>query len=244
MCCILGWLPIRVCLEPWTAPLQLFNLPHFALWLLTFLWPDDLPTLITRPHPNQPDILDVPSVDEGTPYHTNNRYDNGNGIQLPGTSGHPQTIGHQGQQVFFEEQGYRRPIPTTATPLRPGSRRQPPNVDEAIEIPGYQVPIVVEPSYPHSRVPRRNYTTGQEALSQTTISWRPLLESSEYIISCQPVSQDEDTLQVSELSHNRNSISLTCGRRSILGVQSLCCLKGEAAGVGLENLTNKWVRAG
>ncbi|XP_015723468.1 fibronectin isoform X5 [Coturnix japonica] len=156
---------------------------------------DDLPTLITGPHPNQPDILDVPSVDEGTPYLTNNRYDNGNGIQLPGTSGHPQTIGHQGQQVFFEEHGYRRPVPTTATPLRPGSRRQPPNVDEAIEIPGYQVPIIVEPSYPHSRVPRRNDTTGQEALSQTTISWRPLLESTEYIISCQPVSQDEDTLQ-------------------------------------------------
>ncbi|XP_064371430.1 fibronectin isoform X5 [Dromaius novaehollandiae] len=155
---------------------------------------DELPTLITRPHPNQPDILDVPSIDEGTPYLTNNRYDNGNGIQLPGTSGHPQP-GHQGQQVFFEEHGYRRPVPTTATPLRPGSRRQPPNVDETIEIPGYQVPIVVEPSYPHSRGPRRNDTTGQEALSQTTISWRPLLESSEYIISCQPVSQDEDTLQ-------------------------------------------------
>uniref|UniRef100_A0A8C3NFW4 Fibronectin n=1 Tax=Geospiza parvula TaxID=87175 RepID=A0A8C3NFW4_GEOPR len=55
-----------------------------------------------------------------------------------------------------------------------------PSVDEAIE-----------PSYPHG--PRRN--DSQEALSHTTISWRPLLESSEYIISCQPVSQDEDTLQ-------------------------------------------------
>uniref|UniRef100_A0A8C9UCX5 Fibronectin n=1 Tax=Serinus canaria TaxID=9135 RepID=A0A8C9UCX5_SERCA len=66
-----------------------------------------------------------------------------------------------------------------------------PSVDEAIEVPGYQVPIVVEPSYPHG--PRRN--DSQEALSHTTISWRPLLESSEYIISCQPVSQDEDTLQ-------------------------------------------------
>uniref|UniRef100_A0A8U8C0L5 Fibronectin n=1 Tax=Geospiza parvula TaxID=87175 RepID=A0A8U8C0L5_GEOPR len=150
---------------------------------------DELPTLISRPHPNQPDILDVPSIDEGTPYLTNNRYDNGNGIQLPGSSGHPQTVGHQGQQIFFEEHGYRRPGPTTATPLRPGSRL--PSVDEAIEVPGYQVPIVVEPSYPHG--PRRN--DSQEALSHTTISWRPLLESSEYIISCQPVSQDEDTLQ-------------------------------------------------
>ncbi|XP_063256165.1 fibronectin isoform X5 [Prinia subflava] len=156
---------------------------------------DELPTLISRPHPNQPDILDVPSIDEGTPYLTNNRYDNGNGIQLPGSSGHPHTVGHQGQQVFFEEHGYRRPGPTTAAPLRPGSRRPLPSVDEAIEIPGYQVPVVVEPSYPHSRGPRRNDSAGQEALSHTTISWRPLLESSEYIISCQPVSQDEDTLQ-------------------------------------------------
>ncbi|XP_064289657.1 fibronectin isoform X5 [Passer domesticus] len=156
---------------------------------------DELPTLISRPHPNQPDILDVPSIDERTPYLTNNRYDNGNGIQLPGSSGHPQTVGHQGQQIFFEEHGYRRPGPTTAAPLRPGSRQPLPSVDEAIEIPGYQVPIVVEPSYPHSRGPRRNDSAGQEALSQTTISWRPLLESSEYIISCQPVSQDEDTLQ-------------------------------------------------
>ncbi|XP_074857306.1 fibronectin isoform X20 [Carettochelys insculpta] len=43
--------------------------------------------------------------------------------------------------------------------------------------------------------PRRNDTTGQEALSQTTISWRPLLESSEYIISCQPVGTEEEPLQ-------------------------------------------------
>ncbi|XP_077685963.1 fibronectin isoform X3 [Eretmochelys imbricata] len=43
--------------------------------------------------------------------------------------------------------------------------------------------------------PRRNDTTGQEALSQTTISWRPLLESSEYVISCQPVGTNEEPLQ-------------------------------------------------
>nr|XP_025042612.1 fibronectin isoform X1 [Pelodiscus sinensis] len=43
--------------------------------------------------------------------------------------------------------------------------------------------------------PRRNDTTGQEALSQTTISWRPLLESTEYVISCQPVGTDEEPLQ-------------------------------------------------
>nr|APD32925.1 Fn1 [Castor fiber] len=37
--------------------------------------------------------------------------------------------------------------------------------------------------------------TGQEALSQTTISWTPFQESSEYIISCQPVGIDEEPLQ-------------------------------------------------
>ncbi|XP_021507238.1 fibronectin isoform X12 [Meriones unguiculatus] len=37
--------------------------------------------------------------------------------------------------------------------------------------------------------------TGQEALSQTTISWPPFQESSEYIISCHPVGTDEEPLQ-------------------------------------------------
>ncbi|KAM6178866.1 fibronectin isoform 9-T9 [Rhynchocyon petersi] len=37
--------------------------------------------------------------------------------------------------------------------------------------------------------------TGQEALSQTTISWTPFQESSEYIISCHPIGIDEEPLQ-------------------------------------------------
>ncbi|XP_058156153.1 fibronectin isoform X4 [Dasypus novemcinctus] len=37
--------------------------------------------------------------------------------------------------------------------------------------------------------------TGQEALSQTTISWTPFQESSEYIISCHPIGVDEEPLQ-------------------------------------------------
>ncbi|XP_069873839.1 fibronectin isoform X12 [Dipodomys merriami] len=37
--------------------------------------------------------------------------------------------------------------------------------------------------------------TGQEALSQTTISWTPFQESSEYIISCNPVGTDDEPLQ-------------------------------------------------
>ncbi|XP_006906816.1 fibronectin isoform X9 [Pteropus alecto] len=37
--------------------------------------------------------------------------------------------------------------------------------------------------------------TGQEAVSQTTISWTPFQESSEYIISCHPIGIDEEPLQ-------------------------------------------------
>ncbi|XP_065417162.1 fibronectin isoform X5 [Chrysemys picta bellii] len=151
---------------------------------------DELPQLVTLPHPNQggPEILDVPSTVERT----------GNGIQLPGTSGQ-QTLVNQGQQVFFEEHGFRRTTaPTTATPVRHRPRLQTPDVDEEINLSNrYPVPRgdSVEQSFPHLLGSRRNDTTGQEALSQTTISWRPLLESSEYVISCQPVGTDEQPLQ-------------------------------------------------
>ncbi|XP_038276946.1 fibronectin isoform X5 [Dermochelys coriacea] len=160
---------------------------------------DELPQLVTLPHPNQggPEILDVPSTVERTPFFTN-RFDNGNGIQLPGTSGQ-QTLGNQGQQVFFEEHGFRRTtVPTTATPIRHRPRLQTPDVDEEIDLGNrylVQREDLVQPSFPHSLGPRHNDTAGQEALSQTTISWRPLLESSEYVISCQPVGTDEEPLQ-------------------------------------------------
>nr|XP_008997693.1 fibronectin isoform X20 [Callithrix jacchus] len=97
-----------------------------------------------------------------TPFITHPGYDTGNGIQLPGTSGQQPSVG---QQMIFEEHGFRRTTPpTTATPIRHRPRPYPPNV-------------------------------GQEALSQTTISWTPFQESSEYIISCHPMGNDEEPLQ-------------------------------------------------
>ncbi|XP_054333431.1 fibronectin isoform X12 [Pongo pygmaeus] len=97
-----------------------------------------------------------------TPFVTHPGYDTGNGIQLPGTSGQQPSVG---QQMIFEEHGFRRTTPpTTATPIRHRPRPYPPNV-------------------------------GQEALSQTTISWAPFQDTSEYIISCHPVGTDEEPLQ-------------------------------------------------
>ncbi|KAF6361464.1 fibronectin 1 [Rhinolophus ferrumequinum] len=100
-----------------------------------------------------------------TPFITNPGYDTGNGIQLPGTAGQQPSVG---QQMIFEEHGFRRTTPATPVRHRPG--QYPLNVNEDIQI-------------------------GQEAVSQTTISWNPFQESSEYIISCQPVGIDEEPLQ-------------------------------------------------
>ncbi|XP_029461975.1 fibronectin isoform X3 [Rhinatrema bivittatum] len=169
---------------------------------------DELPKLVTLPHINHhgPEILDVPSGVDSTSFVSQTRFDNGNGIQLPGTSGQ-QTIGHQGQQVFFEEHGFRRTdAPTTAIPVRRPPGKNPlekytpvgqiPIVEEAIgsPFPGDRVDVE-RPSYPHDFGPRRNDSRGQEALSHTTISWRPLLETTEYLISCNPVGHDEVPVQ-------------------------------------------------
>ncbi|KAM9249676.1 fibronectin isoform 4-T4 [Dugong dugon] len=156
---------------------------------------DELPQLVTLPHPNRhgPEILDVPSTVQKTPFITNPGYDNGNGIQLPGTSGQQPSVG---QQMIFEEHGFRRTTPpTTATPVRHRPRPYPPNVDEEIPIGHVPRGDVDHHLFPHILGLNPNASTGQEALSQTTISWAPFQESSEYIISCHPVGIDEEPLQ-------------------------------------------------
>ncbi|XP_037019455.2 fibronectin isoform X1 [Artibeus jamaicensis] len=149
---------------------------------------DELPQLVTLPHPNLqgPEILDVPSTAQKTPSITT-------GIQLPGTSGQQPSVG---QQMIFEEHGFRRTTPpTTATPVRHRPGPYPPNVNEEIQIGHVPRGDVDHHFYPHGPGLNPNASTGQEALSQTTISWTPFQESSEYIISCHPVGTDEEPLQ-------------------------------------------------
>lgn len=98
--------------------------------------------------------------------------------------------------MIFEEHGFRRTTPpTTATPVRHRPGRYPPNVNEEIQIGHLPRGDVDHHLHPHVMGLKPNASTGQEALSQTTISWTPFQESSEYIISCQPVDIDEETLQ-------------------------------------------------
>ncbi|XP_031223724.1 fibronectin isoform X8 [Mastomys coucha] len=156
---------------------------------------DELPQLVTLPHPNLhgPEILDVPSTVQKTPFITNPGYDTENGIQLPGTTHQQPSVG---QQMIFEEHGFRRTTPpTAATPVRLRPRPYLPNVDEEVQIGHVPRGDVDYHFYPHVPGLNPNASTGQEALSQTTISWTPFQESSEYIISCQPVGTDEEPLQ-------------------------------------------------
>ncbi|KAM5327817.1 fibronectin isoform 1-T1 [Glossophaga mutica] len=153
---------------------------------------DELPQLVTLPHPNLqgPEILDVPSTAQKTPSITT---ESGTGIQLPGTSGQQPSVG---QQMIFEEHGFRRTTPpTTATPVRHRPGPYPPNINEEIQIGHVPRGDVDHHFYPHVPGLNPNASTGQEALSQTTISWTPFQESSEYIISCHPVGTDEEPLQ-------------------------------------------------
>lgn len=128
-----------------------------------------------------------------TPFITNPGYDTENGIQLPGTTHQQPSVG---QQMVFEEHGFRRTTPpTAATPVRLRPRPYLPNVDEEVQIGHVPRGDVDYHLYPHVPGLNPNASTGQEALSQTTISWTPFQESSEYIISCQPVGTDEEPLQ-------------------------------------------------
>ncbi|KAG8559130.1 hypothetical protein GDO81_017253 [Engystomops pustulosus] len=104
----------------------------------------------------------------------------------------PSSFPHEGKVI--EEHGFRSPVaPTTASPVRPGSYtpEKYPEVFERYHISRGDF----DGPYPHGLVPQINETGVQEVSSQTTISWRPLLETTEYVISCHPVGQDEAPIE-------------------------------------------------
>lgn len=163
---------------------------------------DELPQLVTLPRPNHhgPEILDVPSTVQKNTLNNGPGYNNGDGLQFPGTSDH---LNHIEQQTIFEEHGSRRrTTPTMATPQRHRPRPYPPNVDL---VPGGDLD---RQFYPDRVGHNHNASVEQEALSQTTISWNPLPASSEYIISCNPISTDEEPLHF-RVPGNSTSATLT-----------------------------------
>ncbi|XP_018092791.1 fibronectin isoform X4 [Xenopus laevis] len=159
---------------------------------------DELPRLVTLPHPGQgPEILDVPTDEENTPHITQTKLDNGNGIQLPGSNGQQPSSDHEGQLI--EEHGFRSPLaPTTAVPVRPGKFAPGRYPQERVDIELDTFPVQhgdFDGPYPHGLGPQLNDSGVQEVASHTTISWRPELETTEYIISCHPIDHEEAPLQ-------------------------------------------------
>uniref|UniRef100_A0A670YGB5 Fibronectin n=1 Tax=Pseudonaja textilis TaxID=8673 RepID=A0A670YGB5_PSETE len=114
------------------------------------------------------------------------------GRKKTGSSGQQSILSNPGQQVIVEEFGSRTPT----TPATPGGAK--PNEEQPVVVIHHpiQVPDVDKPSYHHTLLSKDNYTRPQEALSQTTISWTPYTDSSEYIISCQPVSAEEEPTEI------------------------------------------------
>ncbi|XP_041117617.1 fibronectin-like isoform X1 [Polyodon spathula] len=163
-----------------------------------------LPTLEILPNPHRPvpDILDVPETIEHSPFSTHTRFDeDDNVVQLTGTNGQ-ERLGQQGQHIYTEYQnlGKNRQL-TPGVPHSPDHPRHIPEGDGGVKI-GGQHPVHTTVQVTEAiggspfGIPGNGTYSTQEAQSQTTISWRPLLQTSEYLISCNPLSPNEDMYQV------------------------------------------------
>uniref|UniRef100_A0A8C5ZTD2 Fibronectin n=1 Tax=Marmota marmota marmota TaxID=9994 RepID=A0A8C5ZTD2_MARMA len=88
------------------------------------------------------------------------------------------------------------------------------------------VPSTV-PKTPFITSPGVDNGNGQEVLSQTTISWTPFQDSSEYIISCQPIGTTEEPLQfrVPGTSTSATLTGLTRGATYTILVEAMKNLK-------------------
>ncbi|XP_070588325.1 fibronectin isoform X2 [Erythrolamprus reginae] len=155
--------------------------------------------LLPRPHPGitEATITDLEPGREYiiyiTAFKNNQKSEPLIGRKKTGSSGQQSILNNPGQQVIVEEFGSRTPT----TPATPG-RAKPDGEEQPVVVIRHpiQVPDVDKPSYHHTLLDKDNYTRPQEALSQTTISWTPYTDSSEYIISCRPVSAEEEPTEI------------------------------------------------
>uniref|UniRef100_A0A8C9V6C2 Fibronectin n=1 Tax=Scleropages formosus TaxID=113540 RepID=A0A8C9V6C2_SCLFO len=163
------------------------------------------------PHRPGPEILDVP--------HTVTPGDGGNNGFLPLDTGGQDRFKHQGQHIYTEEDHKHLKVPSSRESLiyipRPGP--------DGTRVPVVRASDVSVPGFPFqfggndTRLP-------QEALTQTTISWEPIQHTSEYVVSCNPISSlNEKMFQVSlpGTSTSAMLIGLTSGASYNVLVEAL-----------------------
>ncbi|XP_061090107.1 fibronectin-like [Conger conger] len=146
-----------------------------------------LPVLPALPVPHRPgpDILDVPETDLDQ-----------NRVQLVGTNGHDM-LGQQGQHIYTEYQSQGNGPQITFTELGP---------DREL-VPLVRVGDGPVLAYPFG-FPENETGMPQESQTQTTVSWQPYQQSSEYLLSCQPVTQQNEKLFQMRLPGTSTSATL------------------------------------
>lgn len=161
--------------------------------LLPPLEVEDLPPQLPVSHRLRPSILDVPE-DE--------RFNNNNNVYLVGPE-RQETQGQQGQHIYTEYQslglsnnGHLQHV----GPLEPHHSKPLVYIPLAGED-GHRVPVVKVADSGRSALrfenPFNETELPQEARTQTTIAWPSAPHASEYVVSCNPVTEvDEQGFQV------------------------------------------------
>uniref|UniRef100_A0A672KIL6 Fibronectin n=1 Tax=Sinocyclocheilus grahami TaxID=75366 RepID=A0A672KIL6_SINGR len=169
------------------------------------------------PDPSRPshDILDVPEDND----HFNNH------VHMLGPNRH-NTPGQQGQHIYTEYQSYN--LGNNGQQPHPPSHREPlvyiplPGAD------GQRVPVVQvsegpEPGFPFSGLYNET-NLPQEAQTQTTIMWQPVPHTSEYVVSCSPITEINEKsfqMRLPGTSTSATLIGLTSGASYHVLVESV-----------------------
>lgn len=136
-----------------------------------------------------PGILDVP--EDTTDFEDNH-------VQLLGTSG-PELPGQHGQHIYTEYQSLggdgQHPLAHSRQPLVYVPQAGP----DGLRVPVVRLDQDPVPGFPLSFA-ENDTGIPQQALTQTTISWRPLQHSAAYVVSCYPTNLEEKMFQVSVLA--------------------------------------------
>uniref|UniRef100_A0A672SEP5 Fibronectin n=1 Tax=Sinocyclocheilus grahami TaxID=75366 RepID=A0A672SEP5_SINGR len=166
-------------------------------------------------HRPRHDILDVPEDND----HFNNH------VHMLGPNRH-NTLGQQGQHIYTEYQSHN--LGNKGEQPHPPSHREPlvyiplPGAD------GQRVPVVQvsegpEPGFPFGGLYNET-NLPQEAQTQTTIMWQPVPHTSEYVVSCSPITEINEKsfqMRLPGTSTSATLIGLTSGASYNVLVESV-----------------------